>query len=167
MKHVNISMMKPTNNNDDLNKKKSTKKTTKKTTKKNVAKKRVNKKTTNKRASSKSKKTTKQDNNTDAINDNMQIDEQTQDQMESLMHEIMLYKNSVSFVKKQKEEVNTQIHNQLREFLDSYVLMGYDAHNKERITLRFAPNQQSDDSLCELLKLAFFKMVQDGQSGQP
>jgi ABC-type phosphate/phosphonate transport system ATPase subunit len=62
---------------------------------------------------------------------------------------------------KKKIDVENQIHNILTEYLNSYILVGYNSYTKERVMLRYADAEQSDDSIHELFKLAFIKIMNE------
>ena len=89
------------------------------------------------------------------------MDEQTMEQFKQILQEIAQDSHKIALKKRKKINVDEQIHNFLSEYMDSYVLMGYNAFNRERILLRFSKCQQAGDSLVELVGMAFFKMMNE------
>ena len=89
------------------------------------------------------------------------MDEQTMEQFKQILQEIAQDSHKTALKKRKKINVDDQIHNFLSEYMDSYVLVGYNAFNRERILLRFSKCQQGSDSLVELVRMAFFKMVNE------
>jgi hypothetical protein len=83
------------------------------------------------------------------------------EQIQKILYEAKQTSKELSIRQKAKMITDQQIHSFLSEYMDSYVLMGYNAHNRERILLRFARCEQSEDSLYELVRMAFVRMMNE------
>jgi hypothetical protein len=90
-----------------------------------------------------------------------QIDNDLMEQIQKILSEAKQTSKELSIRQKAKIITDQQIHSFLSEYMDSYVLMGYNAHNRERILLRFARCEQSEDSLYELVRMAFVRMMNE------